>query len=149
MGCARGAAGTRLIVDETPITPDDPDIPDAPPGPGGGEPEIHDQPLGVPAQQVEHVLGGADRTLDAAQRVAVEQLDDALVGQDQLVGRRGEPLAQGGDLGGDVVRATGHGQVRVLRRQPAQPDQGRDDAVPNDAERGPDLELLDVLREVA
>ena len=48
MGCARRAPGTRLIVDETPITPDDPDIPDAPPEPGGGEPEIHDQPLGVP-----------------------------------------------------------------------------------------------------
>ena len=49
MGCARGAAGIRLIVDETPITPDDPDIPDAPPEPGDGEPEIADQPLGVPA----------------------------------------------------------------------------------------------------
>jgi hypothetical protein len=50
VGCARGAAGTRLIVDETPITPDDPDIPDAPPEPGDGGPEIHDQPLGVPAE---------------------------------------------------------------------------------------------------
>jgi hypothetical protein len=37
-------------VDETPITPDDPDIPDAPPEPGDGGPEIHDQPLGVPAE---------------------------------------------------------------------------------------------------
>jgi hypothetical protein len=35
-------------MDETPITPDDPDIPDAPPPPSDGEPEIHDQPLGVP-----------------------------------------------------------------------------------------------------
>jgi hypothetical protein len=33
---------------ETPITPDDPDIPDSPPPPGNGEPEIEDQPLGVP-----------------------------------------------------------------------------------------------------
>ena len=37
-------------MDETPITPDDPDIPDAPPGADDGEPEIHDQPLGVPAE---------------------------------------------------------------------------------------------------
>jgi hypothetical protein len=33
---------------ETPITPEDPDIPDSPPPPGEGEPEIDDQPLGVP-----------------------------------------------------------------------------------------------------
>ena len=50
MGCAVAAAGIGLIVDETPITPDDPDIPDAPPGADDGEPEIHDQPLGVPAE---------------------------------------------------------------------------------------------------
>ena len=50
MGCARRAAGTRLIVPETPITPDDPDIPDGPPPAQDGEPEIHDQPLGVPAE---------------------------------------------------------------------------------------------------
>jgi len=33
---------------ETPITPDEPDIPDAPPPPEEGEPEVDDQPLGVP-----------------------------------------------------------------------------------------------------
>jgi len=37
-------------VDETPITPEDPDIPGAPPAPGDGEPEIDDQPLGVPSE---------------------------------------------------------------------------------------------------
>ena len=35
-------------MSETPITPDDPDVPGEPPPPGDGEPEIHDQPLGVP-----------------------------------------------------------------------------------------------------
>ena len=35
-------------MDDTPITPDDPDIPASPPPPGDGDPEIHDQPLGVP-----------------------------------------------------------------------------------------------------
>ena len=50
MGCARGAAGRPLSVDETPITPDDPDIPGAPPAADEGEPETHDQPLGVPAE---------------------------------------------------------------------------------------------------
>jgi hypothetical protein len=33
---------------DTPITPDDPDIPADPPPAESGEPEIHDQPLGVP-----------------------------------------------------------------------------------------------------
>ena len=33
---------------ETPITPDEPEIPDDTPPPGDGEPEVHDQPLGVP-----------------------------------------------------------------------------------------------------
>jgi hypothetical protein len=35
-------------MSETPITPDDPDVPGAPPPAEGGEPEIDDQPLGVP-----------------------------------------------------------------------------------------------------
>jgi hypothetical protein len=35
-------------MSETPITPDDPDIPDAPPPADDGEPEIDEQPLGVP-----------------------------------------------------------------------------------------------------
>ena len=35
-------------MDDTPITPDDPDIPESPPPPADGDPEIHDQPLGVP-----------------------------------------------------------------------------------------------------
>jgi hypothetical protein len=34
---------------ETPITPEDPDVPEAPPAPDDGTPEIHDQPLGPPA----------------------------------------------------------------------------------------------------
>jgi hypothetical protein len=34
---------------ETPITPEDPDIPDSTPPPDDGAPEIHDQPLGPPA----------------------------------------------------------------------------------------------------
>jgi hypothetical protein len=35
-------------MDDTEITPVDPDGPESPPPPRGGEPEIHDQPLGVP-----------------------------------------------------------------------------------------------------
>jgi len=35
-------------MSETPITPEDPDIPEDPPPANAGDPEIHDQPLGVP-----------------------------------------------------------------------------------------------------
>jgi hypothetical protein len=36
-------------MSETPITPEDPEIPEEPPPAEDGEPEIDDQPLGVPA----------------------------------------------------------------------------------------------------
>jgi hypothetical protein len=35
-------------MSETPITPEDADVPDGAPPADAGEPEIHDQPLGVP-----------------------------------------------------------------------------------------------------
>ena len=35
-------------MSETPITPEEPEIPEQPPPAGGGEPEIDDQPFGVP-----------------------------------------------------------------------------------------------------
>ncbi len=35
-------------MSETPITPEDPDVPDEAPPADAGEPEIDDQPLGVP-----------------------------------------------------------------------------------------------------
>ena len=37
-------------MDETPITPEEPDIPGTSPATDDGEPEIDDQPLGVPAE---------------------------------------------------------------------------------------------------
>ena len=41
----------------------------------------------VATQQIQHVLAGTHRTLDTAQRIAAEQLLDALVRQQQLVCR--------------------------------------------------------------
>ena len=49
VGCAGRPAGTGIGMSETPITPEDPDVPDEPPPSGDGDPEIHDQPLGPPA----------------------------------------------------------------------------------------------------
>ena len=47
------------------------------------------------------------------------------------------------------MRATGHHQRLVLGREPAEPGQRGDDPGAEQPERGADLELLDVLGEVA
>ena len=104
---------------------------------------------GVAAEQVQHVLRGADRALDAAQRVAAEQVLDPLEGDQQLVGGGREPLAEGGGLRGHVVRAAGHHQLAVLPGELPEPGQHRDRTVPGVLQRQPDLQLLDVLGQVA
>ena len=103
----------------------------------------------VTAEQVEHVLCCADRALDAPQRVAREQLVEAQEADEQLVGDGGEPLAQCGGLRGDVVRAAGHRLRVVLGGTAGQPCQHGECLVPNQQQRLPDLQLLDVLGQVA
>ena len=105
--------------------------------------------LRVAVEEVELVGGGADRALDAAQRVPVDQVVEPLVRDQQFLGGRGEPLAQRGGLRGDVVRPAGQHQVGVLDGERGQPGQRGDHPVPDQLQRGPDLELLDVLGEVA
>jgi hypothetical protein len=104
---------------------------------------------GLVAEQVEHVLLGADRTLDAPQRVAPQQLVDPAKGLQQLLAGVGEPLAQRGRLRGHVVGSPGHDQRGVLGRSFGQPGQCRHHPVAYQLEGQPHLELLDVLREVA
>ncbi len=107
------------------------------------------EPRAVAAEQVEHVLGGADRALDPAQRVAAQQLLDALQGREQLLGPGREPLAQRRGLRGHVVAAPGHDQVPVLLGAGGEAYQGGDDPVSDQFERAADLHLLDVLGQVA
>ena len=104
---------------------------------------------GVAVEQVEHVLGGAHRALDAAQRVAGQQALDPVEPDQHLVGDGREPLAERGRLRGDVVGAAGHHGGLVLGGQAAQPGQGGDGPVADQRERLLDLELLDVLGQVA
>ena len=75
------------------------------------EPEVLGHPplqLGdlrrVPAEQVELVGGGADRALDAAQRIALHQIVESLVRDEQLLRGAREPLAERGRLRRHVVR---------------------------------------------
>ncbi len=106
------------------------------------------QPRLVAVEQVEHVLGGAHRTLDAAQRIAIQQLLEPLDRDQHLVGDGGEPFAERGGLGRDVVGPAGHHRGLVLGGEPGQPSKRGDRAVPEQRQRLADLELLDVLGEV-
>ena len=72
----------------------------------------------IATEQVEHVLGGAHRTLDAAQGVTGDEVGEPVVGHEHFVRRVGEALAQGGGLGGDVVGPSSHWHVGVFRREP-------------------------------
>ncbi len=102
----------------------------------------------VTTEQVELVLRGADRTLDATQRVARDQVVEPFHRDQQLVGDRGEALAERGGLGGDVVAAAGHDELGVLTGEAPEPGEGGNTAIADKLERGADLQLLDVLGEV-
>ena len=71
------------------------------------------------------------------------------VGDEQLVRGRREPLAQRGGLRGDVVAAPRQHQLGVLGRAAGEPGEQRHRPVPNVLQGEPDLQLLDVLGEVA
>ena len=103
----------------------------------------------VAAQQVEHVLAGTHRPLDATQRIAVDGFVDALQRDHELVGSGGEPLAQRGGLRGDVVTASGHHRRAVLRSMLDESCEHRDAVRVHVTQRLQDLQLLDVLGEVA
>ena len=78
------------------------------------------------------------------------QLLEALDADQQLVGGGGEALAQRGRLRGDVVGAPGHDQRRRARRRGAPSRASAATARSRtQLQRGADLQLLDVLGEVA
>ncbi len=103
----------------------------------------------VAAEQVEHVLRGAHRALDAAQRITGDELLKPGERHQHLVGRRGEPLAERRRLRRHVVRAARHHQIGVPGREVRQVGEQRHAAVPHQDEAVADLQLLDVLGEVA
>jgi hypothetical protein len=105
--------------------------------------------VGVTAQQVKLVLRRPDRAFDAAQRVPLEEILDAGQSGQQLVSGRCEALTQCRRLRGDVVAAAGHHEIGVLGGESPQPGQDSHGAVAHHLERLPNLQLLDVLGEVA
>ena len=104
---------------------------------------------GVAIEEVEHVLGGADRSLDPAQRIALDEVGESVVGDEQLISPGGEALAEGGRLRGHIVRATGDRGVGVLHGQGAQARECCDDLVTHEQQGLADEHLLDVFGEIA
>ena len=81
----------------------------------GHSPLEFGEPRSIAVKQVKHVLGGAHRALDTAQWIAVDEFADAAQGDERLLSRRGEPLAQCGGLRSDIVAAAGHHHIPVGR----------------------------------
>jgi hypothetical protein len=92
-----------------------------------GDPRLQRRkPDGVTVEQVEHVLCGTHRPLDAAQRVPVDQRAQSGQGHEELFGRGREPLTQRGGLCGDVVTAPGHHEIAIDHRPLGQSRHHRD-----------------------
>ena len=103
---------------------------------------------GVPVEEVQLVLLSADRPLEPPKGVVLFQVGDSPVGDQEFLGRRDEPLPQGGGLGHHIVGPAGNHQRRILGRQAGQPGQGGHHPVQDYLETVPDLELFDIFGEV-
>jgi hypothetical protein len=105
--------------------------------------------VGVAAEQRELVELRADGALEAADRIAGDEVVEPGVREQQLLAEHGEALAEGGRLRGHVVRAAGEHHVAVLGGAPGQQVERGHGLELDEFQRTGDLELLDVLREVA
>ena len=101
------------------------------------------------ADQVELVGRGADRALDAPQRVPPDQLVQPFVAEQQLLGGGGEALAERGGLGRHVVGAADQDRLVVLHGARGEPGQHGGGPLPDQPQRVADLYLLHVLGQVA
>ena len=104
--------------------------------------------FGLTVEEVELILLGADRPLQTAERIAIQQVRHPVEGEQRLLAGVGEPLAERGHLRGHVVRARRQWLGAVLPRQIGQSDQRRDHPVTDQHQAVADLHLLDVLGQV-
>ena len=125
-------------------------------GPGPVDAEVGEQAAfegrhfgWIALEQRKLVELGADRPLQATHRVGRQMGLQGLEGGEEFLAEHGQTLAEGRGLGGHVVGAGGEHEVAELRRPPGQSRQRRDRAVAGVGQRAQDLELLDVLGEVA
>jgi hypothetical protein len=114
----------------------------------GHRPLQSGQRVRIPIEQVQHVLGRTHRTLDPAQRIALDQVVEPVVGDEHLVGPDGEALAEGRHLRRHIVRAPSHRRLGVLHGQSTQSRQCRHNLVADEQQGVADEHLLDVLGEI-
>ena len=104
---------------------------------------------GIAVEQGDLVEPRADRALQAARRISVQHVDQALVRQQHLFAEHRDALAERGDLRGDVVRARREQDVAQLPGALRETQEGGDALGLDEPERAEDLQLLDVFGEVA
>ena len=104
---------------------------------------------GVAIEEGKLVELGADRAFEPAHAVAGDEVFEATEGVDELFPEHGEAFAIGGGLGRDVVGARGDDKVSVLGGKLGETGEGGDGFVAHEEEGAVDLQLLDVLGEVA
>lgn len=105
--------------------------------------------VGVAFEEAELVELGADGAFEPADGVGVEELLELVGGEEHFFAEHGEAFAEGGDLGGDVVGTGGDDEVAVLVGTFCEAVEDGGGFHPDDLEGAVDLELLDILGEVA
>ena len=100
------------------------------------------------SRQIQHVLGGTHRALNATQRVAAQKILGSINSNQQLIGGRGETLTQGGGLCGNVVGTASHHQATVFLGAHTDAGGDRNGLVSHELQGAVNLQLLDVFRQV-
>ena len=101
------------------------------------------------AQKCELIELGADGALETADRVTLQEVLDTREGGQQFLAKHGEALAQGGGLGGHVMRATRDHEIAVILSFFGKGDESRCRLQLHELHAAENLELFHVLREIA
>ena len=104
--------------------------------------------LGVAAEQRELIELRADGALEPAHGIARDEFLDAGERAEKFLPEHRETFAEGGGLGGDVVRAAGEHQAAVRRGLAREREQRGGGFETHDFKRTENLQLLDVFGEI-
>lgn len=104
---------------------------------------------GVAIEEGDGVHLGSDGSFESADLVVGDEVFERGVSAVEFFAEHRDALAEGGGLGGDVVGAGGDDEVLPLVGALAKAGKGGDGFVTDDEEGAEDLELLDVLGEIA
>ena len=104
---------------------------------------------GVAVEKTELVELGPDGALEPAHGVVRDRVAELVCGEEEFFAEHGEAFSVGRDLGGDVVGPRGDDEVAILVGFVRKTMEGGGGADADDLESAVDLELLDILGEVA